>query len=170
MKYPQNLAKGVQVLAAAGLSIFFLAGCKPAAQPAPAKPAAPAAKTAPAALAAGDTANTHVSVFEDLMPHQGRDPFFPYSHRRDPAPPPTVVAAHKTPVASDLLLKGVVGSASHRLAVINNEILEVGEESPVRVPNGQVRVRCLEIGDDYVIIKVEGEARSQRLEMEKKSY
>jgi hypothetical protein len=56
------------------------------------------------------------------------------------------------------------------LAIINNEILEVGEESPVRVPNGQVRVRCVEIGDDYVIINVDGEARSQRLEMAKKGY
>jgi hypothetical protein len=73
-------------------------------------------------------------------------------------------------VAGDLLLKGIVGSATHRLAVVNNEILEIGEESPVRVPTGQVRVRCLEIGDDYVVIKVEGEARPQRLEMDKKNY
>ena len=80
------------------------------------------------------------------------------------------MVAHKAAVASDLLLKGIVGSASHRLAVINNEILEVGEESPVRVANGQVRVKCLEIGEDYVVIKVEGEARTQRLVMDKKSW
>ncbi len=166
----RNFAKALQALAGAGLTVFLAAGCKPAAAPAAARPALPLVKTNLMAVAAAGIENTHESVFEDLMPPQGRDPFFPDSHRRDPAPPPVIMTAHKAPVASDLLLKGIVGSATHRLAVINNAILEVGEESPVRVQSGQVRVRCEEIGDDYVIIKVEGEARSQRLEMEKKNY
>jgi hypothetical protein len=73
-------------------------------------------------------------------------------------------------VASDLLLKGIVGSDKHRLAVINNEILETGESGVVRVPDGQVRLRCLAIGNDYVVIKVDGETQSKRLFMDKKSY
>jgi hypothetical protein len=170
MKIPQILAKAARVLAAVGLIVCVIAGCKPAAEPAIAKPPVTGVKPNSMASAANGTGNAYVSAFEDLSPPKGRDPFFPDSHRRDPAPPPVVMVAHKTPVASDLLLKGIVGSATHRLAVINNAILEVGEESPVRVQSGQVHVRCLEIGDDYVIIQVEGEARSQRLEMDKKNY
>jgi hypothetical protein len=170
MKIPQSLAKGTHVLAGVGLTVCLIAGCKPATAPAKAKPPVTGVKPNSTGSEADSIANTHVSVFEDLMPPQGRDPFFPDSHRRDPAPPARAVATHTAAVASDLLLKGIVGSATHRLAVINSEILEIGEESPVRVPNGQLRVRCLEIGDDYVIIKVEGEARSQRLEMNKKNY
>ncbi len=79
-----------------------------------------------------------------------------------------VAAARKAAVASDLLLKGIVGSATHRLAVINNQILETGETAPVRVAGGVVKVKCVEIGDNYAIVMVEGETGMQRLEMDKK--
>jgi hypothetical protein len=169
MKISPIMARAARVLAGVGVTAILVAGCKPAAAPA-AKPPAPAVKPSTEPAAAAGNGNAYVSIFEDLMPPQGRDPFFPDSHRRDPAPPPVVMAAHKAAVASDLLLKGVVSSATHRSAVVNNEILEVGEESDVRTPNGQVHVKCLEIGDDYVIIQVNGEARSQRLVMDKKNY
>jgi hypothetical protein len=170
MKIPQDLAKGARVWTGVGLTVCLMAGCKPAAAPAAPNPPVMAVKPNSTATAVNGATSTQVSVFEDLMPPRGRDPFFPDSHRRDPAPAPQVAVARKANVAGDLLLKGIVGSATHRLAVVNNEILEIGEESPVRVPTGQVRVRCLEIGDDYVVIKVEGEARPQRLEMDKKNY
>jgi hypothetical protein len=169
MNAAPTMAKAAGVLAGVALTVCLMAGCKPAPPPPAGKPPV-AAKTnkAPSDTASIDT--SHVSVFEDLLPPQGRDPFFPDSHRRDPAPASVVVAARKAAVASDLLLKGIVGSATHRLAVINNAILEVGEESPVHVPGGQVRVRCVEIGEDYAVIKVDGEARPQRLTMEKRGY
>jgi hypothetical protein len=172
MNIAQRLAKGARCWAGVGIIAFLIAGCKPAAPATAAKPVAIAIKTNLPPVAASGASESYLSAFEDLPSSKGRDPFYPDSHRREPAPPPAAVvaAAHKTPLASDLLLKGIVGSATHRLAVINNEILEVGEESPVRVPNGQVRVRVVEIGEDYVVINVDGEARSQRLEMAKKSY
>jgi hypothetical protein len=170
MNAATTMAKAAGVYAGVALTLFVMAGCKPAPQPAAhVAPAAAKPPTAPTETPKIDT--SHISVFEDLLPPQGRDPFFPDSHRREPAPAPVVMAAaRKAAVASDLLLKGIVGSATHRLAVINNAILEVGEESPVHVPGGQVRVRCVEIGEDYVVIKVDGEARPQKLIMEKKSY
>jgi hypothetical protein len=167
MNTPRNMANAIRLITGAGLAIALLAGCKPAPPPPTAKPAA-AVKSISVVSAPAPDASAYVSVFEDLPPPKGRDPFFPDSHRREPAPSPVIVAARKANVASDLLLKGIVGSATHRLAVVNNAIMEVGEESPVHVPNGQVRIRCLEIGDDYAVIQVEGEARPQRLEMEKK--
>ena len=63
-------------------------------------------------------------------------------------------------MASDLLLKGIVGSATHRLAVVNNQILETGETAPVRVAGGIVKVKCVEIGDSYAIVMVEGDPGS----------
>jgi hypothetical protein len=110
-----------------------------------------------------------VSVFEEMMPPKGRDPFFPNSRRREPA-------AHETPprdkpVAAELALKGIVGSPSHRLAVINSAILELNEEAMVRLPDGgRARVRCVEIGQDYAVIKVEGEPQPKRLELNRKGF
>lgn len=155
------------VVLAIGLAFCFV-GCKPQpvanvakVTPKPALPAAPAVTNAPSAQ--------YVSVFENLLPPQGKDPFFPNSHRRDPAPPPQV-QAQKGPVEADLQLKGIVSSASHRQALINNDVITVGEEDSIRVPDGHVRVRCLEIGVDYVIVQVEGEPQSKRLTLEDKHY
>jgi hypothetical protein len=53
--------------------------------------------------------------------------------------------------------------------VVNNSFMEVGEPpQSIRTPNGRVMVRCLDIGNDYVIVQVEGEAEPKRLVMEKK--
>jgi hypothetical protein len=166
MKTRLTFTLTARALAAMALVAGF-AGCSKPAPPPAAKPAALTIKTNPPVE---PTTNAYVSVFEDLKPPAGRDPFYPDSHRRDPVPAPIIVAHRAESVAGELLLKGIVGSATHRLAVINNEIFEIGDESSVRVPNGQVRVRCLEIGDDYVVIRVQGEAQSKRLEMAKKSY
>ncbi|HEX4122199.1 MAG TPA: hypothetical protein VH619_16400 [Verrucomicrobiae bacterium] len=168
MSTPPKLANASRVWIGIGLAFCFAAGCSKA------PPQAPAAKKAvapaKAKMAATVVTNQYVSVFEDLPAPQARDPFFPDSHRRDPAPAVLASEPHKAIVASDLLLKGIVGSARHRLAVINNEILEPGEEGIVHVPSGQVRLRCLTIGNDFVVIKVDGEAQSKRLFMDKKNY
>ncbi|MGA2176178.1 MAG: hypothetical protein ABSH38_14475 [Verrucomicrobiota bacterium] len=168
MRIASTISQCARVLAAMGLGLCCLVGCKkPPAPAAVAKAAVSAAKTNAVVAATNETASEYVSVFEDLLPPKGRDPFFPNSHRREPAPPPNYHAA-KAPVAALLVLKGIVGSANRRLAVINNATLETGEESSVRVPDGHVRVRCLEIGEDYVLIKVEGEGQPKRLELGKK--
>ncbi len=153
---------------AAILAAFILgAGCsKPQRAPEPVKPAA-APKAAP--VAAGNPTNTvdYVSVFEDLPPQTGKDPFFPSSHRRDPVAPvtPSAAPAH---VAPTLVLKGVVGSAGRRLAIINNETMELGEESTVRTAAGRVRVKCLQIDPDSALVQIEGEAQPKKLVMEQK--
>jgi hypothetical protein len=158
MNFSHTFAGGFRVLTCAGLLLALSPGCKRAPMPA-AKPPAPVTVSTDA----------FKSAFEDLLPPKGRDPFFPDSHRREPAPAPIVVAAaRKAAVASDLLLKGIVGSANHRLAVVNNQILEKGETAPVRVAGGVVKVKCLEIGDSFALVMVEGETRMQRLEMDKK--
>jgi hypothetical protein len=166
---PTLFCQGVQTAVAAGLVLCLLSACKPAAPPAgAAKPAA--AKTTAVASVTNLVAVDYTSVFEELMPPKGRDPFFPNSHRRDPVPIVTTRPDRPPPTASELVLKGIVGAPNHRLAVINNSILEVGEEDSVRVPSGHVRVKCLEIGQDYAVVKVEGEPQPKRLELSKKGF
>jgi hypothetical protein len=150
----------------AGLILCAVPACKPAAPPAPA--AKPAAAPNSAVASATNTAFVaKVSVFEQLMPPKGRDPFFPNSHRREPEPVKGGSPDKPLPTA-ELVLKGIVGSTNHRLALVNDDILEVGEAGSVRVAGGHLGVRCLEIGEDYAVFKVEGEIQTKRLQLSKK--
>ena len=64
------------------------------------------AKAAPA-----PATNQYVSTFEDLQAPQARDPFFPDSHRREPAPVAVATETHKTSVAGESASeRGIVGS------------------------------------------------------------
>jgi len=158
----------LSALCALACGTLVLTGCGPQAAPAAAaKPKADAAKTGPATVPTPIGGDQFASVFEtELQPPTGRDPFFPYSHRRDPVISPTST----TPMIIDpsLELKTIIHGRAHSQAVINNSILEVGEEGAIRVPNGKVRVQCLEIGADYVLVRVQGDGEVKRLMMEKK--
>ena len=52
---------------------------------------------------------------------------------------------------------------NRRLAIINNYTFAAGESADVRTSNGRVRVQCLEIKTDSVIIRVGEELRELRL-------
>ena len=158
---------GLQAAAAAALLVFMAPACKPKAPPAgPARLAA--TKTNSLVSATNQICSQYVSVFENILPPKGIDPFYPNSHRRDPVPIMPVVLTERPPPSSELALKGVVGASSHRLAVINNVILETSESGTVRVASGKMRVKCMEIGEDYAVIQVEGEIEPKRLHLIKK--
>jgi hypothetical protein len=168
---PSTICPGgaqVPVLCGLLLMLAIAAGCgrQAAPPPAPAKPKTDASKTNTVSVTQTNLSDEYVSVFEDLPPQQGKDPFFPFSHRRDPKP--EVAAGPETHVDPILVLKAIIRTSKHSQAVINNEIFETGEEQPVRVPNGHVRVRCIEISNDFVLIQVEGEAEPKKLTMEQK--
>jgi hypothetical protein len=88
-----------------------------------------------------------------------RDPFFPKSVR---------LAAgenHKpTPALSSmvLVLNGLSGPPDHRLAMINGRTLAEGEETEFITDAGRVRVRCVQIKGQTVIVLVAGERRELR--------
>jgi hypothetical protein len=84
----------------------------------------------------------------------GKDPFFPRSTRRGPQIKEVVAAAIET--TPDLLLKGVSGTSTRRLAIINNRTFEVGEEGEIRIKGQSVRVKCMEIKDKSVQVKING--------------
>jgi hypothetical protein len=131
------------------------AGQTPA--PAPKAPGAPATTT--------NTAVIPQSVF--LVPRvkeEGRDPFFPASVRVYGTATITPSVTNVQPVFNlDIRLKGFSGPLDHRLAIINNHTFEVGEEGDVLSGNVRMRIRCLEIRTDSVIVQIGAERKELRL-------
>ena len=96
-------------------------------------------------------------------PQEGRDPFFPNSPRLFANSTPKLATPTAVAPVAELVLKGISGPIHQRLAIINNRTFSAGETADVRTPNGMVRVRCLEIRDDSVVIQVSGERRELHL-------
>ena len=119
------------------------------AEPTPAVPAKEAGTNNPAAplvipLAVFDATNGTV-----------KDPFFPLT-TRTPVP---VSNTNTVPAfqANMFTLKGLSGSASQRLALINNCTLAAGEEGEVNTSNGRVKIRCLSVKETSAVIRVENQ-------------
>lgn len=72
-------------------------------------------------------------------------------------PEPLWRQAALTAVPEKLTLKGISGSAKRRFALINNSTLEQGEETKVRVGDSNLVVRCVEIRQNSVLVRVAGE-------------
>jgi len=84
----------------------------------------------------------------------GRDPFFPNSTRSyDPV---SAARPHAGDVSS-LVLKGISGPPNHRLAIINNRTLGVGDEENLVTPQGRIHIRCVEIKAGSVVIESGGQ-------------
>ncbi len=171
MKPPPNLPSMNSALtgAVAIAALVCLPSCKPAARALPPVPKPKPAATALATNAPMPQTNAperFMSVFNDMLPpDQGKDPFYPSSTRRlkviTPPTQPNVVL-HTEPL---LVLKGTIKGRS---AIINSAELELGEERGVRVLNGRVAVKLLEVGDDYAIVAVAGEPAPKKLMLEHK--
>jgi type II secretory pathway component PulC len=93
----------------------------------------------------------------------GRDPFFPLSRR--------MVVEAQTNKAGDtpksapvsLVLKGIAHSGKDRYALINDKTFKAGEEGEVVMNNSRVRVHCLEIMEDSVVVEVNGTRQELRM-------
>ena len=90
-------------------------------------------------------------------PQDGHDPFFPTSDRlyAVKSAPKQAVPGTVTP----LVYNGKAGAQGHEFAMINSKTFAEGEEAMVNTSSGRVRVRCLEIKGDVVVIEVAGERR-----------
>lgn len=62
-----------------------------------------------------------------------------------------------------LLLKGITGSASSPLALINNKTFGAGDSYKVQVGAETLKVKCISIAADYAMVQVEGEAEPRKL-------
>jgi hypothetical protein len=106
-----------------------------------------------------------LSVF--VMPatrEEGKDPFFPRSmHPYGSAPVKASTNKEPVQVVLDLKFNGLSGTVEHRLAIINGRTFDQGEEAEVRSGAARVRVKCVEIKTDYVIIEAAGQRQVLRL-------
>ncbi|MBC8002322.1 MAG: hypothetical protein H7X97_07010 [Opitutaceae bacterium] len=149
---PRNL---VAALLIAGSCTGLTLAAVPATAPAPAKRAV--------IIPTLTTNSVPRSVF--IIPKKeadGRDPFFPKSDRLSKA------GAAKNPVAAKmptltLVYNGLSGTADHQLAIINGRTLAEGEETELTVGNSRVKIRCIEIKGETVIVEALGERRELRL-------
>ena len=94
----------------------------------------------------------------------GRDPFFPNSTYWLNGVG-AVVYKPSTPSHTEvtLVLNGLSGTAGHRLAMINGHTMAEGEAAEVTTASGRIRVRCVEIKAESVVVEVGTERRELRL-------
>ena len=96
-------------------------------------------------------------------PEEGKDPFFPLSMRLYTSVVVRTSVNSPAAIPCDLKLNGISGTSDHRLAIINNRTFETNEEGAVSTAAGPVRIRCLEIKLDSVLVQIGGEQRILRL-------
>ena len=110
------------------------------------------------------------SVFVDDLT-KGKDPFFPATSRRVDNTVSAIPQGPATPVkptAEQIQLKGLFKSANRQLALINNRTFEAGEQADVKITDGKVRLRCVEIRPRSVIILLPGETQRRELHLNEK--
>jgi tetratricopeptide (TPR) repeat protein len=74
------------------------------------------------------------------------------------APPPIEVV-----YPEKLALKSIMGVGAKRMALINNETFRVGDEFSIQAGKVKVRVKCLEIRDQSVLVQITGKTNTQEL-------
>jgi len=128
--------------------------------------AAPTAKAepVPAVAQAGKIEIPKSEFIIPSAPGEGRDPFFPDSTRVSLTQKPvTDKAGTKAPAPALFTLKAITASGGRRVASINNRPFEAGEEGDIAFGSSRVRVRCVEVREDSVIIDVDGQTQELRL-------
>ena len=100
----------------------------------------------------------------------GKDPFFPNSERRKVTVDPT--GGQKTPKpvgAGALFLRGITtDSSGKRIALINNLTFAKDEVLDVRVGDGKLKLRCVEIREKSVVVEIVGESEQRELKLPEK--
>lgn len=145
-----------------------VAALNPTAPPAAVAPVAPTAPTAPVIPAldpptGSAPARTYLnelalikSEFDDSLT-TGKDPFFPRSSRiRGQAAVTNVPVVLDFP---DLRLKGISGTATQRLALINRYTLAEGESQEIRVNDRSYAITCVAVRERSVVLSWRGQQR-----------
>jgi len=92
------------------------------------------------------------------------------AHAHSVAPPrelpPFGGALTQPPIRyTNLTLKTISGTANRRFALLNDQTLTAGETLPVKLQDGKVNVRCVEIRDESVIVAVQGEKGPREIKL-----
>jgi hypothetical protein len=70
------------------------------------------------------------------------------------------------PYRDKLVLKGISGSASKRLALINDTSFKRGDKIPIKLGAQYISVQCVEIRSDSVLVKVDSNPELMELKMQ----
>jgi hypothetical protein len=141
MKSSSILNCGLKIVLAAS-ALAFLPGLRGA--PAKSDNAATTGSAVPAEP-------TFPKAVFDLTVKGIKDPFFPHSLRQAVVTPSTAPAISP----SAFVLKGFSGPLNQRLAIINNRTLAAGEDAEVTTVAGKIKIQCLAIKENSVLIRVE---------------
>lgn len=85
--------------------------------------------------------------------------FTPHHATKDELPEPAWV--------KQIQLKGVSGSSSRRLALINGKTFEAGDKSSIKVSGKAVKVHCVEVKESSAVISIEGINGTRELRISK---
>lgn len=110
-------------------------------------------------------AGTLKSVFNDQI-GAGKDPFFPNSkrlERQKPVVRPMDKGTPKGGISDSIVLNGFSDAPNGKLAMINNRTFAVGEEYTLKCGKQSIKVKCVEIKDDGVVIEVDGSTKELKL-------
>lgn len=96
-------------------------------------------------------------------PSSAGSPTRPAAQRPSPKDRPLYGGAplQPPPKYTDLVLKGISGTQKRRFALINNQTFMEGESAAVKFGDGRLKVQCLEIKEDSVIVEV-GQSKERR--------
>jgi len=83
--------------------------------------------------------------------------FTPSQSARQESPEPVWV--------QDIKLQGLSGAETRRLAVINGQTFQTGDELEIKVGGKAVKIRCLEVGETSATIAIEGRAQPRELKL-----
>jgi len=82
-----------------------------------------------------------------------------------PTPAFSGIPAAPRPAPTSLVLKGLSGTATRRFALINDATFMANEHGKVRLSESNVLVHCVQIGKDFVVVQVAGEAEPRTLKL-----
>jgi thioredoxin-related protein len=89
---------------------------------------------------------THVTVPPELLPFGGA-----------PTHPPIRY--------TNLVLKSISGTPSRRFALVNDQTFAAGDTLPVKLLDGKVNVRCMEVREQSVLVAVHGEDAPREIKL-----
>lgn len=69
------------------------------------------------------------------------------------------------PRYTDLVLKNISGTKDRRFAILNNQTFAAGDTAKVKLHDGTVNVRCLEIRDSSVVVTIDGQSEQREIKL-----
>lgn len=107
-------------------------------------------------LAAAEGAGTTTSPYSGKAAPSAKPSDIPIFSGAPTVPPPRY---------DDLILKSISGTKDRRFAMLNNQTFASGDSAKVKLHDGTVNVRCVEIRDSSVVVAIEGQPGQREIRL-----